>query len=70
MGVHFVEGWHFSALFLVAYVVFLIASLVFFVCWAVLKQDVQGASGVAAYIFTFTTLSVGSVQVAFELEFL
>lgn len=69
-GVHFVEGWHFSALFLVAYVVFLIASLVFFVCWAVLKQDVQGASGVAAYILTFTTLSVGSVQVAFELEFM
>lgn len=47
-GVHFVEGWHLSALSLVAYVVFLIASLIFLVCWAVLKQDVQGASGVAA----------------------
>jgi len=67
-GVHFIEGWHLSALSLVAYLVFLIASLVFFVCWAVLKQDVQGASGVAAYILAFTTLSVGSVQAAFELE--
>lgn len=69
-GVHFVEGWHLSALSLVAYVVFLIASLIFLVCWAVLKQDVQGASGVAAYILALTTLSVGTLQAAFELELL
>ncbi|MCJ1380780.1 hypothetical protein MMC17_003889 [Xylographa soralifera] len=69
-GVHFVEGWHYNVVCLLAFALLLLASLVFLICWAVLQHDVQGASGVAAYIVAIATLSVGSVQAAFELELL
>ncbi len=67
-GIHFVEGWHFGVITLLAYTILMLASFVFFVCWAVLKKDVQGASGVSTYVLAFLTLGVGSVQAAFELQ--
>ena len=47
-GIHFIEGWHYNLIWLLAFVLLLLCSLVFLVCWAALKHDVQGASGVAA----------------------
>ena len=67
-GIHFVEGWQFGIITLSAYAILVLASFVFFVCWAVLKKDVQAASGVANYVFAFLALGVGSVQAASELH--
>lgn len=67
-GIHFVEGWHLTMIRLLVFVVLGLGSLVFGVCWAVLKHDLQGAFGVSAYIMAFLTLSIGSVQAAFELN--
>ncbi|MCJ1286043.1 hypothetical protein MMC26_005385 [Xylographa opegraphella] len=67
-GVLFVEGWHYNVVCLLAFALILLASLVFLGCWAVLQHDVQGASGIAAYMLTLATLALGCVQAAFELE--
>jgi len=53
---------------LLAYAILVLVSFVFFVCWAVLEQDVQGASGVATYVLAFLTLGIGSAQAAFEFQ--
>ena len=66
-GIYFIEGWHISVITLVAFAIVLAGSLVFLICWSVLKQDVQGASGVAAYMIAFLGLAIGSVQALFEL---
>ncbi len=67
-GIYFIEGWHISIVTLLAYAILVLVSFVFFVCWAVLEQDVQGASGVATYVLAFLTLGTGSVQAAFEFQ--
>ena len=66
-GIYFIEGWHLSIITIVAFTVLLAGSLAFLVCWSVLKHDVQGASGVAAYIVAFLGLAIGSIQAVFEL---
>ena len=66
-GIYFIEGWHLSVITIVAFTVLLAGSLAFLVCWSVLKHDVQGASGVAAYIVAFLGLAIGSIQAVFEL---
>ncbi|MCJ1407014.1 hypothetical protein MMC19_001084 [Ptychographa xylographoides] len=67
-GVHFVEGWRYNVIWLLAFIVLLFSSLVFLICWAVLQHDIQGASGVAAYMLAFVALGIGSIQAAFELN--
>ena len=66
-GIYFIEGWHVSVITLVAFAVLLAGSLVFLVCWSVLEHDLQGASGVAAYMVAFLGLAIGSIQAVFEL---
>ena len=66
-GIYFIEGWHISVITLVAFAVVLTGSLAFLICWSVLKHDVQGASGVAAYMIAFLGLAIGSIQAVFEL---
>ena len=61
MGRSLVEGWHFGINILLAYLILMAASIVFLVCWAVLKKDVQGASGVASWVLAFLALGVRSV---------
>ena len=65
-GIYFIEGWQVSIITIVAFAVLLAGSLAFLICWSVLKHDVQGASGVAAYIIAFLGLAIGSVQAVFE----
>ena len=66
-GIYFIEGWQVSIITIVAFAVLLAGSLAFLICWSVLKHDIQGASGVAAYIIAFLGLAIGSMQAVFEL---
>lgn len=61
-GIQIVEGWIDSRIWLLFLAFFLIGTLVWGVCWAVLKKDLQGAFGVAAYMVTLLVLIVGSAQ--------
>ncbi|KAL8934869.1 MAG: hypothetical protein Q9216_005691 [Gyalolechia sp. 2 TL-2023] len=61
-GVHLVEGWAVTKVWVLALVVFLLSSLVFAVAWSVLQHDVQGAFGVAAYFVALVGLGVGTLQ--------
>ena len=69
-GIHFVEGWCFGYFWFFTLLLAVLGSLVFLVCWAVLKQDLQGASGVAGYILAVSTVLMGTLQVAIEMEVL
>ena len=40
----------------------LVVGIVFAVCWMVIKKDIQGAFGVAAYVTSVMTLAVMTWQ--------
>lgn len=61
-GIHLVKGWVMSRLWLLSLAMFVLGSLVFGICWAVLRHDVQGAFGVAAYMVALVGLVVGTIQ--------
>lgn len=61
-GIHLVEEWVVSRLWLLSLALFVLGSLVFGICWAVLRHDVQGAFGVAAYMVALVGLVVGTTQ--------
>ncbi len=61
-GIHLVEGWIASRVWLLVLSLFVTASLVFGVCWAVFEHDLQGAFGVAAYMVTLLGLVAGTLQ--------
>lgn len=61
-GIEIVDGWIMSRIWLLALAFFLVGSLVFGICWTILKKDVQGAFGVAAYMVAFLGLVVGNIQ--------
>lgn len=64
-GIHLVEGWNFSRLWLLALTLFMLGSLVFGICWTVLRHDTQGAFGVSAYMVALCGLIVGTLQACF-----
>ena len=63
-GIHLVEGWVVSRLWLLGLMLFTIGSLVFGVCWSVFRHDVQGAFSIAAYMVTLMGIMVGTLQAA------
>lgn len=63
-GIHLVEGWVISRLWLLGLILFIIGSLVFGVCWSIFRHDLQGAFSVAAYIVTLMGMTVGTLQAA------
>ena len=65
-GVHIVEGWIMSRIWLLVTLLFLLGSLVFGICWAELRFDVQGAFGVSAYMVAFATLIIGTLHAFLE----
>ena len=65
-GIHLVEGWVVSRLWFLALMLFVLGTLVFGVCWAVLRHDVQGAFGVSGYMVTLVALILGTVQAGLE----
>jgi len=60
-GLYFQEGWDFYVFTSIICFLFLLGSLVFAVCWWVLKRDIQGAFGVSAYMVTACGLFVAFV---------
>lgn len=64
-GIQIVEGWFLSKVWLLALLLFMLGSLVFGICWATLRFDVQGAFGVSAYMVAFASLLVGTLQACF-----
>ena len=61
-GIHLVEGWVVSRLWLLGLILFITGSLVFAVCWTVFRHDLQGAFSVAAYIVTLMVTVIGTLQ--------
>lgn len=61
-GIHLVEGFLPSRVWLLMGGLFALGSLVFGVVWACRQQDVQGAFGVAAWMVTVAGLGMGYLQ--------
>ncbi len=61
-GIHLVECWAWTKIWLLSLTLFLLSSLVFAISWSVLKHDLQGAFGVAAYFVALVALGIGTVQ--------
>ncbi|KAL8646218.1 MAG: hypothetical protein Q9210_006262, partial [Variospora velana] len=61
-GIHLVEGWAMAKIWLLACIVFVLSGLTFAIAWSVLKHDLQGAFGVAAFFTTLAGLGIGTVQ--------
>ena len=60
-GFYFQEGLDFDLIITISFVVFVLGSLLFGVCWSVLEHDIQGAFGVSAYMVTACGLFVAVV---------
>lgn len=60
-GFYFQEGWDFDLIITISFVVFILGSLLFGVCWSILESDIQGAFGVSAYMVTACGLFVAFV---------
>lgn len=61
-GIHLVEGWAIAKIWLLAYIIFVLSGFTFAIAWSVLKHDLQGAFGVAAFFTTLAGLAIGTVQ--------
>ena len=60
-GIHLVEGWAPKRVWLLFLVFFVIGSIVFAICWSILKKDLQGAFAISAYIVALTGLVLGTL---------
>lgn len=61
-GIHLVEGWAVTKIWVLIFTTFLLSTLVFAIAWSVLWHDVQGAFSVAAYFVALIGLGVGTLQ--------
>ena len=61
-GLEFVEGWDMKSIWIVAFIVFGIGSLLLGILWAVYKHSIQDAFAIAGYMVSFTAISVGAIQ--------
>ena len=60
-GIHLVEGWAPKRVWLLILVFFLIGSIVFGICWSILKKDLQGAFAMSAYVVALIGLVLGTM---------
>ena len=60
-GVHFAEGLHWKKVLAVEAIVTL-TSIIFGVCWSVLRNDIQGGFGVSAYVMAILAFGIGTMQ--------
>ncbi|VUC35062.1 unnamed protein product [Clonostachys rosea] len=58
-GIYFKEGWNWSRIWWVLGLAFFPPSLLFGILWSVLRQDIQGAFGVASWWLTSATILLG-----------
>ncbi|KAI4113435.1 MAG: hypothetical protein LQ345_005585 [Seirophora villosa] len=61
-GIQLVENWAMTKVWLLACTIFVLSGLIFAIAWSVLKHDLQGAFGVAAFFTTLAGLAIGTVQ--------
>ncbi|TGO34436.1 hypothetical protein BHYA_0197g00130 [Botrytis hyacinthi] len=61
-GLEFVEGWDMKSIWIVAFIVFGIGSLLLGILWAVYKHSIQDAFTIAGYMVSFAAISVGAIQ--------
>ncbi|KAL9630172.1 MAG: hypothetical protein Q9204_004856 [Flavoplaca sp. TL-2023a] len=61
-GIHLVEGWAMTKLWLLALVISSLGGMVFAVTWSVIKHDIQAAFAVAAHFVALSGLGVGTAQ--------
>ncbi|KAL8805454.1 MAG: hypothetical protein Q9200_005419 [Gallowayella weberi] len=61
-GIHLVEGWAITKIWILAFAVFLASSLIFAIAWALLEHDLQGAFGVSTYFVALAALVIGTIQ--------
>ena len=62
-GIEFVEGTDWRLVWCFGFAIVAL-SLVVGVVWAAVKRDVQAGFGIAAYMMTFCTFTVGMLQAA------
>jgi hypothetical protein len=60
-GLHFEEGLHWKKIWAVGVAV-TIASVIFGICWSILKHDIQGGFGVSGYTMAILTFGIGAMQ--------
>jgi hypothetical protein len=58
-GVYFEDGWNFKTIYLLITLATLISSLIFGICWSILKLDVQAAFGITSYWIAAVALGLG-----------
>ncbi|KAK3319087.1 hypothetical protein B0H66DRAFT_623462 [Apodospora peruviana] len=58
-GIYFEDGWHFKTIYLLVSLATVVGSLIFGVCWGVLKLDVQGAFGITGYWVAVVGMGLG-----------
>ncbi|KAK3711709.1 hypothetical protein LTR37_009486 [Vermiconidia calcicola] len=61
-GINLVEGFLADRVWMVVSAFFALGSLAFVVAWACTQHDIQGASGIAAWILALSTLTFGWLQ--------
>ncbi|KAL8988419.1 MAG: hypothetical protein Q9177_002509 [Variospora cf. flavescens] len=61
-GIHLVEGWAIAKIWLLACIILVLSGFTFAIAWSVLKHDLQGAFGVAAFFTSLAGLAIGTVQ--------
>jgi hypothetical protein len=62
-GISYEEGWDHEKIGLVLLIVFFGGSLVFGLSWTVVRNDIQGAFGVAAWWLSASTILLGYVAI-------
>lgn len=60
-GIYYKEGWDWAKIWLVLGAGFCLPSLLFGVLWGILRQDIQGAFGIACWWMNGATIIVGIV---------
>jgi hypothetical protein len=60
-GLHFEEGLHWKKIWAVGVAV-TIASVIFGICWSILKHDIQGGFGVSGYTMAILAFGIGTMQ--------
>lgn len=61
-GLQFVEYWDMKKIWAIAYILFVLGSLLIGVLWTGYEHSIQDAFAVSSYMLAFATISLGSLQ--------
>lgn len=61
-GLEFVEGWDMKSIWVIAFIIFGLGSLILGILWSVYKHSIQDAFAISGYMVSFAGISVGPVQ--------